>query len=440
MVDFLPTARHYMEIATQERVASIAGWAISKGKVTLNRSYQGSGDDIRGGQTLFEGLTIAPPKIPMSIRGLIDKGSPVADNKPTELIKALECVIEQSWRPDRFHLICHSSGYDSRIVSYLIKRIAERRGKSWLGDILFVCWKPEIKQFRQIMAYEGWAPECQATYREDAADHEYFAELVKFDTFWRWVNDAQPCVWPDLLFTEQLVESGRIPCPLSEVQQLAGFGGNECLRLPTKDLLEHFYYHRWAARYATYPFEIIRPFTSYEVLRLVKPTGAMKQKLKRNPLMTVLVQLTPPILLSVGKHTARSMARAKRELLLAKQKGIVAPVMRDLSGGQRSWYESTVDFRTKAAMVNQLSPELWAIERGPNENTHPVRFLRNDIRLKCVVDFTSSWYYKKVIEPIDPQYGYEIPESILTQDWWAEYAKASLCEYLVNKGVKIALP
>lgn len=65
-------------------------------------------------------------------------------------------AIAQRWAPDKLHLIFHSGGYDSRIMSAAIRKLYEQRGVSWLGRVRFVCIGNECETAERVLRAEGW--------------------------------------------------------------------------------------------------------------------------------------------------------------------------------------------------------------------------------------------------------------------------------------------
>jgi hypothetical protein len=98
-----------------------------------------------------------------------------------KLLDVLMQEVERNWNSDKIHVLPHSSGYDSRLMSYIIKTLAEKNGESWLGKMYFICFQPEIQPFLEIMKYEGWSKNHIVTVRPNAPQTDYFAEGMKFE-------------------------------------------------------------------------------------------------------------------------------------------------------------------------------------------------------------------------------------------------------------------
>lgn len=380
--EYVPIARRYMDRETNIEFCSIVEWARWKGTVTLNQDYTGSVEEIEQGQTLFKELTIAPLQVPKQIRKLVGKNGP-GENDVKKVTKALYTVLEKEWRSDMFHLVVHSSGYDSRIISQAIVDLGHRKRKKYLHDVLFICMQPEAQQFKQIMEHEGWPKEQYMVANEDAPTHEYYAGVVDLDDFWRWTNDAQPWVWIVHHVAEQLSNEGKLP-PLSEVQYIDGYTGNEGFKFTTEKLIRFFYYHRWGARHCVLPYgSVLRPFAHYEVLKLTS---------KKN------------------KHEKAFFRLTRRRF---------TPWARNLQARQM--------------IISYLDPRLLDIPRhnGEDGNT-PHRRLSERLRERCLEQYNSSWYGKQFP-------AYEAPEVLWLQGWWTEYAKASICEEITKRGGTILI-
>ena len=103
------------------------------------------------------------------------------------ILNALAYVIYNTWDPTRFHLILHSSGYDSRLLSLALKKLWVRFGDEWLGGIHFVCQEWEWPVFEQIMQHEGWPESSYTSYKRDEDPHEHWKEAISLDA-WRGIN------------------------------------------------------------------------------------------------------------------------------------------------------------------------------------------------------------------------------------------------------------
>ncbi len=390
-VDFIPVSRAYLDRETGATSGLIADLALQRGRVTLNQAYSGRVEEIMQGDTIFKEITIAPPVIPESIQNLIKYGSPSVKNDASKIAGAIASVIERRWDPKKFHVVMHSSGYDSRIVSKTIANLRDKYGNSWLGEVLFLCWEPEGPEFKEIMRFEGWGKEQYHVCYEGVQPDEYYADVLDFTNCWKYTNDAQPPLWVIGPAVKYLQKSGVITKPITETQLIAAGGGNECFKFSPERLIEIFYYSRWGETTNLIPYsEQIRPFLSWDVIRLIKCFYSYPRWRRMFPRVLRLVKLNVPVNLRIK-------------------------ILDYLGPG--------------------LSKMRKAIDDGP---ATPYRQLSPRLLNKCREDFTTSGYYQQFILPYKPDYDRDMPKHLWTEDWWGEYAKASLCEYLVKNGVKIS--
>lgn len=144
-------------------------------------------------QTPFMEVDIVPFEEAMPDEVLSFVANPPVTDKCGKLARRLGRlflkVVEQAWDPKKFHLIWHSSGHDSRLISWAIKYLYEKNGPDWLGDILFIEWDCEAEPFKQIMETEGWSPTQYAVYKPtQAGTLEYHADSVEFTHAWERLN------------------------------------------------------------------------------------------------------------------------------------------------------------------------------------------------------------------------------------------------------------
>ena len=68
-----------------------------------------------------------------------------------EMYDILKNVIERKWDTTKTHVVGHSSGYDSRVMSQIIKELGEKHGDDWLGDVIYIETLGEKEGFKRIM-------------------------------------------------------------------------------------------------------------------------------------------------------------------------------------------------------------------------------------------------------------------------------------------------
>lgn len=88
-----------------------------------------------------------------------------------QLKAALKQAIIEMWDSNMPHLVFHSGGYDSRILSAALKELHKEKGDKWLGKVHFRCHQPEIELFNQIMKIEGWDESQYSGWYGSNTDH-----------------------------------------------------------------------------------------------------------------------------------------------------------------------------------------------------------------------------------------------------------------------------
>jgi len=120
-------------------------------------------------ETLFQGIEVLPdPPIITS-----DQLPPRGSTSITDLLTSIRNSVTNYWRPDQFHVIMHSSGYDSRLLSAILQQTG-------ITDLLFVCTKIEGESFKRIMEFEGWPKSSYVVYNESTPMDEYFDSIRDF--------------------------------------------------------------------------------------------------------------------------------------------------------------------------------------------------------------------------------------------------------------------
>ena len=147
--------------------------------------------------TLFKEIEVLPAKeiITPSVRRAF-KATPQREESKVKLFEKmysrLRQVILDTWKPEMAHIFLHSSGIDSRVLSWILKELHNELGDSWLGDVIFVCSKWEASNFKGIMRYEGWDESQFLVLRENAPYERYYEpNLVDFENAWTWANGVE---------------------------------------------------------------------------------------------------------------------------------------------------------------------------------------------------------------------------------------------------------
>jgi len=258
-------------------------------KITINQKYKIRRYYPDDCSTLFNEVEIVPyyKVIPQEWIKTLEKIDPRQVSKDVfldGLIEALKTHIEKTWSKKKHHLIQHSAGWDSRVLSSLIHQIYEERGDNWLGKISFVCWGEECKILDKILKAEGWEDHL-ATCLVRSGDR-FFETNFDFKTAWKKLNGyaSYPINHPIWAFDE-MQKLGKIPKETDKIQIWAASFFNELLNLilkPTPPSLEEkffkkYYYCVYADFVAVLPCEFIQPLLNTEIFRFI-----LKNKIKFN--------------------------------------------------------------------------------------------------------------------------------------------------------------
>ena len=183
---------------------------------------------------------------------------------------AITGAINHQWEPGKFHLVYHSSGWDSRIISAAIRRLYEAQGPDWLGAVLFVCIGNETDGFVDIMRAEGWDEWAYHTIPDVMPIMDRMLDVNYAGRAFNGVSvQALDYNW---LLTEYLQEQGLIPAEDSQIQLFSG--RNETLMgatMPAGNGLRA----SWAEQYDSVlsvsrykAGQVVWPFLDYTVINL----------------------------------------------------------------------------------------------------------------------------------------------------------------------------
>ena len=208
---------------------------IMPDKLILNDDF---GDTHKGLQksdkTPFHGVTMvdcldALPHDLIDASGDIQRKPMPPDEFARGAFDLFKEGIYKAWDSSKYHVVFHSSGHDSRMISWAILELTEEHGKEWLGEILFFELNWETEQFHKIMDAEGWGKDRRIVYNEGAKIDEVHEYSFNFTDAWERlnagiigypINTSYDCI-------KWLQEEGIAPL---DIQVFTGIGGSEMAR------------------------------------------------------------------------------------------------------------------------------------------------------------------------------------------------------------------
>jgi len=188
-------------------------------------------------------------------------------------IRTLTIYIEKVWQPNKFNVILHSGGWDSRILSAILRRIYMKREADF-GKILFACYGEECSVLPEIMNIEGWS---RNQYASIPRDDNYFSHHFNFQKAWWFLNGSSPYPVNDLFWTYKALSSqGKIPRDPRKIQFWSAVYFNEVfmyLHSVKPNPVEFFinrYYNFWATNLISgLPFVFAEPVLNYKTLKCI---------------------------------------------------------------------------------------------------------------------------------------------------------------------------
>jgi len=172
--------------------------------------------------TLFKEIEAVTADITPNIKSILNrklKRNSISLKKYGDiLLKSIMDHLNNVWDDSALYVMSHSSGYDSRLISRIIKELGKK-------NIRFICFQPEIEEFKKIMAYEGWASDHIITIKEDAPLLDYFAEAVDFVKVGKHSSDVSKFI----TYCFRYVLSKEIEKMSGDVRIISGLHADELL-------------------------------------------------------------------------------------------------------------------------------------------------------------------------------------------------------------------
>ena len=289
------------------------------------------------------------------------------------LLPIIRQHIVDTWEPDKFHFVYHSSGYDSRVLSGTIRSIYLERGDEWLGRVVFACNKWEAPEFREIMKRQGWKADQFYIHAEATPEGLYFAPYIDLNTCYATLN--APCPIPANLWNyipagyqaQTNTFLGQTSC-----QAYSGYWANE---VTESFLLSNSEWCNRSGRW--YCYNVMASLPMY----FAKITF---------PFQAVEYQKAVASLSISPAESANGLRKAMADL--------ACPKCTDIPNTAQS------------------------------DRSHPIA---DSIREQMARDYRQTWYGRHVHSQfIPPTISEFSPE-------WGKWSLASLCEFLLSKGVTV---
>lgn len=299
-----------------------------------------------------------------------------------------ERVVEDAWDPDKFHVVHHTGGHDSRLIAWTLKRLYDRNGPEWLGDILFIELHVGQGQAIEALEAEGWGTSRFIKYMSREwgeavyEPKDYYIRSCEFSNAWRRRNCGIMARGFNYFYEpiEWLQETGRIPPDDGQVQNWTGYLANELhhslINGPGLD---------WALGVCPYHVtsffvakgESISPYSNLDLIRTVYEYGE-------------------------GQHESQL----------------------------RSW---------RWQIMDRFAPEVAAVPRPSEPRIRP--YFSTSLRERTLQEYRESWYGQAVAPDVEPppanRSGHRHWASWGLYPWWGHFGLASFCEELRRRGHEI---
>jgi hypothetical protein len=158
----LHTFPYYKSLATGEESIDLAGLISKEKNLTINTNNLSGFSEIT--------TTDYRDRIPMFyeyLLGCLNKEECFIGALAIDLLHAIKANLLANIDPSDKKIVLMSGGADSRILGWVLAEIRDDFGPGSLGEIHFVCHKPEDVEFLHAMKQQGWKPEQYRVHRQN---------------------------------------------------------------------------------------------------------------------------------------------------------------------------------------------------------------------------------------------------------------------------------
>jgi len=220
-------------------------------------------------QTLFEEVTIVPPSAAWSpaeaelAHAHIEQQQVSLEQFAGIYFQAMQDAIVRAWDSERFHLVLHSAGWDTRMMSMALYALYQERGDRWLGNVVFVECANEADTARQVIQTIGWDDSLFRVY----GDHE---AGLNFATAWQHMDGGMRA-YPFNMWWEVPQWAGAP----GDAQCWSAFSGNNAVNSAIQNKLKWSFRTMPEAALSALPLrnDWIFPFVDLEFMRTLAEWG-----------------------------------------------------------------------------------------------------------------------------------------------------------------------
>lgn len=192
----VPLCRRYVNMATgieSDRLVDLLdGQVICLAPQWVCRKEEGRHRMPFGGIELLPAHTT----LPEWAKSLNAPGTDVditIDDYIRRFIKTFVDAVEAAWQSSVTKLVLHTSGFDSRMLSWALGQLQKKHGANWIGNILYVCWGTECAASKRVIEYQrakyGLSGEL-ISLGDNGNDSDVDPELLDIGNVW----DAFGCI------------------------------------------------------------------------------------------------------------------------------------------------------------------------------------------------------------------------------------------------------
>jgi len=285
--------------------------------LTVNRGYlkrhRNRNKAMVREETLFNEISVVPHEevLPSYWRDLM-KVKPLSakttfDDFVDGLRESMLKFIYENWDSNKFHFMLHSSGWDSRTMSAVMRVAYENLGAEAFGDFVFVCWGDEVPVFKKIMERKGWKKVNYITlHHHDDAFYSYFFDFKKL---YKYLNGTSSYPLNEIYWALDILRGDeRIPDDDDKIEMWFSSHANRVFSeviWQKENIIQEYsdknFYDISSNYYSAMPCKVVIPIINYYTMKHImesdfKPKKGIKQRISRklNPELRGLPRVRIP--------------------------------------------------------------------------------------------------------------------------------------------------